>query len=151
MGMSKNSYYFALLLSVVFLLLISCISGKEKQVSQGSNDVSVVSGDKMPEIKFIKTVHDFGKIYQGEVVGTNFSFTNTGNSNLMILDASASCGCTVPKWSKEPIPPGGKGSLEVIFDSSGREGMQNKSITIRTNVSDENIVLYITAEVVTEK
>jgi len=148
--MNKNSYYFALLLSVVFLLLISCVSGKEKQVSQGSNDVYVVSGDKMPEIKFIKTVHDFGKIYQGEVVGTNFLFTNTGNSNLMILDASASCGCTVPKWSKEPIPPGGKGSLEVIFDSSGREGMQNKSITVRTNASDENSVLYITAEVLTE-
>jgi hypothetical protein len=150
LGMSKNSCYFALLLSVLFLLPISCGSEREKQVSREVNDVSAESGDKMPEIKFIKTVHDFGKIYQGEVVGANFSFTNTGNSNLMILDASASCGCTVPKWSKETIPPGGKGSLEVIFDSSGREGMQNKSISVSTNASNENSILYITAEVLTE-
>jgi hypothetical protein len=68
-----------------------------------------------------------------------------------VLDASASCGCTVPRWSKEPVPPDGKGSLEVIFDSSGREGKQNKSITVSTNASDQNIVLYITAEVETEK
>jgi hypothetical protein len=139
-----------LILSVVFLLSISCVSEKDKQASQGNNDVFVESKDKMPEIKFVIMTHNFGKIYQGEVVGTNFSFTNTGNSNLMIMDASASCGCTVPKWSKEPVPPGGKGTLEVIFDSSGREGAQNKSITIRTNTSNENIILYITAEVLTK-
>ena len=131
----------------VFLLAGSCNSDQRKQVSPESKDVLVESRNEVPEIKFSKTVHDFGKIYQGEVVGTNFSFTNTGSSNLLILDASASCGCTVPKWSKEPVRPGGKGTVEVMFDSSGREGMQNKSITIQTNAGNANSVLYITAEV----
>jgi hypothetical protein len=132
----------------VFLLAGSCNSGQRKQVLPGNKDILVESGTDAPEIKFDKTVHDFGKIYQGEVVGTNFSFTNTGSSNLLILDASASCGCTVPKWSKKPVPPGGKGTVEVMFDSSGREGMQNKSITIQSNASSANSVLYITAEVI---
>jgi len=136
------------LLIGVFLLTGSCNIGQRKQILPGSTDNLVDSNADLPEIKFVKTVHDFGKIYQGEVVGTNFSFTNTGSSNLLILDASASCGCTVPKWSKEPIPPGGQGTVEVMFDSSGREGMQNKSVTIRTNTSDANSVLYITAEIV---
>jgi hypothetical protein len=132
----------------VFLSAGSCNSGQRKQVLSGNKDVLVESVTDLPEIKFDKTVHDFGKIYQGEVVGTNFLFTNTGSSNLLILDASASCGCTVPKWSKEPVPPGGKGTIEVKFNSSGREGMQNKSITIQTNASNINSVLYITAEVI---
>jgi hypothetical protein len=131
----------------VFLLAGSCNSDQRKQVSPESKDVLVESRDEVPEIKFAKTVHDFGKIYQGEVVGTNFSFTNTGSSNLLILDASASCGCTVPKWSKEPVRPGDQGTVEIMFDSSGREGMQNKSITIQTNAGNANSVLYITAEV----
>jgi hypothetical protein len=135
----------------VLLLQVSCASEKEKKDSSGNNNVILETRDSIPEITFSKTIHDFGKIIQGEVVGTNFTFTNTGNSNLLVLDASASCGCTVPKWSKEPVSPGNKGTLEVIFDSSGREGKQNKSITVRTNTSDQYIVLYITAEVETEK
>lgn len=135
-------------LIVVFLLTGSCNTDRRKQLLPGNTDTLVESRTDVPEIKFVKTVHDFGKIYQGEVVGTNFSFTNTGSSNLLILDASASCGCTVPKWSKEPVPPGGQGTVEIMFDSSGREGMQNKSITIQTNASEANSVLYITAEVV---
>jgi hypothetical protein len=159
LGMNKNSYYFAklnsgmwrLILITIILLPISCFTDKEKQESIGDNDVFVRSGEKIPEIKFDKMTHDFGKIYQGEVVGANFSFKNTGNSNLLVLNASASCGCTIPKWSKEPLPPGSKGSIEVIFDSSGRVGVQKKSIVIRTNTINENILLYITAEVITEQ
>jgi hypothetical protein len=136
---------------VVFLLIFSCGSVNEKKGSVDSNGMVNEKQSKTSEITFSKTSHDFGKISEGEVVGTNFNFVNTGNSNLMILDASASCGCTVPKWSKEPVPPGGKGTLEVIFNSSGREGMQNKSVSVRTNASNENVVLFITAEVEAEK
>lgn len=131
----------------VLLSIISCGSEKEKKGSVVNNNTIAETEKDGPEVTFSKTLHDFGKITEGEVVGTNFNFVNTGNSNLIILDASASCGCTVPKWSKEPIPPGGKGTLEVIFDSSGREGKQNKSVSVRTNASDQNVLLYITAEV----
>ena len=136
---------------VVLILIISCGSGDEKKKLVDSNGIVNEKENEAPEITFSKTSHDFGKISEGEVVGTNFNFVNTGNSNLLILDASASCGCTVPKWSKEPIPPGGKGVLEVIFDSSGREGKQNKSISVRTNASNQDVVLLITAEVEAEK
>jgi hypothetical protein len=116
-----------------------------------NNNAITETGNDRPKIIFSMTSYDFGKISEGEVVGINFNFVNSGNSNLIILDASASCGCTVPKWSKEPIPPRGKGTLEVIFDSSGRLGKQNKSISVRTNASDQDIVLFITAEVKPEK
>ncbi len=139
------------ILVVLLLFIISCGSENEKKGSVVSNSVVNEKENKAPEITFSKTSHDFGRISEGEVVGTNFSFVNTGKSNLIILDASASCGCTVPKWSKEPIPPGEKGTLEVIFDSSGREGRQNKSISVRTNAGDQNVVLFITAEVEAEK
>lgn len=132
----------------VFLLAGSCHSDQKKQAATHSTDDPKEFQDNLPEITFVKTVHNFGTIYQGEIVGTIFSFTNTGGSNLLILDASASCGCTVPKWRKEPVPPGGEGSLEVIFDSSGRGGTQNKSVTIYTNASNANIVLNIMAEVI---
>jgi len=140
------------IISIVILLLInSCGSGIEKKGAVVNTNIVNEKENDSPEIKFLQTSHDFGKISEGEVVGTNFNFVNTGNSKLIILDASASCGCTVPKWSKEPIPPGGKGTLEVIFDSSGREGKQNKSVAVRTNASDQNVVLYITAVVEAEK
>ena len=131
----------------ILLLLVACGSENDKKGSAGNNGKITLQGNEVPEITFSKTVHDFGKIAEGEVVGTSFSFTNTGSSNLIILDASASCGCTVPKWNKEPVPPGGKGTIEVVFDSSGREGKQNKSVSIRTNAGDQYIVIYVTAEV----
>jgi hypothetical protein len=135
-------------LFIVFLLAVSCSSDHGNKESASHKDRQVGSDNFLPEIKFVRTLHDFGKIYQGEVVGTNFAFTNTGSANLIILDASASCGCTVPSWSKEPVPPGGTGNIEVKFDSAGREGKQNKSITIRTNAGDVSSILYITVEVI---
>jgi hypothetical protein len=137
--------------SCALLLLISCGSEKEKTESMVNNNAITETENGRPEIAFSMTSYDFGKISEGEVVGVNFNFVNSGNSNLIILDASASCGCTIPKWSKEPIPPRGKGTLEVIFDSSGRSGKQNKSVSVKTNASDQNIVLFIKAEIKPEK
>lgn len=136
-------------LALVWLLLILVSCGKEinKKGSSVSNTEPAEAEKGIPVLTFSKTSCDFGKIAEGEVVGTSFTFTNTGNSDLIILDASASCGCTVPKWSREPVRPGGQGSLEVIFDSSGREGKQHKSVTVKCNASDQNYVLLITADV----
>jgi len=66
----------------------------------------------------------------------------------LIKDAFASCGCTVPQYEKEPIPPGEKGSVEVIFDSSGRRGNQYKSVIIRTNTPRGEVRLTIKANVI---
>jgi len=72
---------------------------------------------------------------------------NTGNSDLIITKVEASCGCTVAKYSKEPVKPGEEGLIEVIFDTSGRNGMQHKTVTILANTQPNVTRLEFTAEI----
>ncbi|BDS12839.1 DUF1573 domain-containing protein [Aureispira anguillae] len=96
---------------------------------------------------FEKTIHDFGKIKEGESVTYTFKFKNTGEHPLIISNARGSCGCTVPKWPKEAIAPGEEGEIQVIFNSRGKKGKQHKSITLTANTDPANTRLYIKAEV----
>jgi hypothetical protein len=86
-----------------------------------------------PKMVFTETVHDFGDIKPGAVVSHTFAFKNTGEAPLIIESATASCGCTVPNWPREPIAPGEEGKIDVQFNSQGKSGQQNKLITIRAN------------------
>ena len=101
------------------------------------------------EIIFKEYEHNFGKVTEGEKVAFVFAFENKGTADLVVTSAASSCGCTVPKYDTKPIPPGGKGNLEVIFDTTGRNGMQTKTVTVRSNASVPVVLLKITAEVVT--
>ena len=78
-------------------------------------------------------VHDFGNITDGDIAEHTFKFKNTGDAPLIIEKAQASCGCTVPAYSKEPVPPGGTGQVQVRFDSKGKLNVQNKTVTITAN------------------
>lgn len=89
--------------------------------------------ENAPVITFEDNEYDFGTIKQGEVVEHVFTFTNTGKSPLIIENASASCGCTVPEPPKEPIAPGEKSSVNVKFNSTGKMGQQHPTVTIRAN------------------
>ncbi|MCF8336141.1 MAG: DUF1573 domain-containing protein [Bacteroidales bacterium] len=100
-----------------------------------------------PKISFEQVYYDFGNIRQGEKVSYSFQYENTGDSPLVIEEAFASCGCTVPEYDKEPILPGEKGNIEVIFDSSGRRGNQYKSVIIKTNAPESKNRLTIKANV----
>ena len=101
------------------------------------------------EIKFEKTSHDFGSFPESEKVTCTFKFTNTGDNHLVIHQAIASCGCTVPKYSKEPIKPGETGEIVVTYNGAGKfPGHFKKSITIRTNAKQEIIRLYIEGDMV---
>jgi Tfp pilus assembly protein PilX len=91
--------------------------------------------------------HDFGKVKAGERVGCIFTYTNTGDADLAITSASASCGCTVPKYDRKPIPPDGTGTFEVVFDTSGREGTQTKTVVVQSNAENNMVILRIIAEV----
>lgn len=97
------------------------------------------------EIKFDKTTYDFGAFPEtNPVVTAEFEFTNVGNSPLVIHQAVASCGCTVPDYTKEPIMPGKKGMVKVTYDGTGTyPGNFKKSITVRTNSKTEMIRLYV--------
>lgn len=87
----------------------------------------------LPAFTFAATDHDFGTIKEGEKVEYTYKFTNTGEAPLIIQNAQPSCGCTVPEWSKEPIPVGGTGFVKAEFDSNGKPNIQNKTITVTAN------------------
>ena len=86
-----------------------------------------------PVLKFAEAEFDFGAIAADTKVQHTFTFTNTGKSPLLIADATASCGCTTPSWTKEPVAPGAQGKLEVQFDSRGKRGIISKQVAVRAN------------------
>lgn len=112
-----------------------------------SNNEVALDKNGSPEMTFNETEYDFGNINQGDKVAHTFVFTNTGKSPLIIKDAKGSCGCTVPEYPKEPIAPGKKGKIHVEFDSNGKSGTQNKSVTLTTNMTPAQKMLYIKANV----
>jgi hypothetical protein len=145
----------------IFLIILagfyftSCNNTQSSDGKPISTDVvrnpNSASGDgdfeELPVFLFEKEEHDFGKIIQGVKVSYSFMFTNTGNSDLLISKAKASCGCTNLIYPKKPIPPGEKGTIKVTFDSSGRKGFQNKIITLIANTQPNTKVLKIKAQV----
>lgn len=96
-----------------------------------------------PSISFGKMEHDFGTLNEGDVVDHVFTFTNTGDAPLIISKAEATCGCTVPKWPREPIPVGGTGEIQVQFNSKGKPGVQNKTVTLTANTNPKLTRLQI--------
>ena len=101
-----------------------------------------------PTISFDKDVHDFGVIQEADgKVRYDFQFTNTGGKPLIISDVRASCGCTSPEWSKEPILPGKQGFVSATYDPTNRPGPFNKSLTVISNATAPNMILYIKGDV----
>ncbi|HTM65259.1 MAG TPA: DUF1573 domain-containing protein [Flavipsychrobacter sp.] len=98
-------------------------------------------------IEFAETKHSFGTITEGDKVTHAFKFKNTGSNPLVISNAIASCGCTVPSYPKEPVPPGGEGELVVQFNSSGREGHQQKNVMVYSNGQQEAMSIGFDADV----
>jgi hypothetical protein len=117
---------------------------KSENVDKSQERINTVF--EYPTIKFDKTNHDFGEIRDGDVVETVFTFTNSGDSDLKILNASGSCGCTVPEYPRDtPIRPGESSVIKVKFDSSNKPGMQRKTVTLVTNTSKGKEMLNIKA------
>lgn len=118
----------------------------------GSKETSKEAAKEKPEgplpvAEFNAVEHDFGVINEGQVVEHVFEVKNTGEAPLIIENARPSCGCTVPDWTKTPIPPGGSGFVKAKFDSSGKPGMQNKNITVVANTWPAQTVLRFKANV----
>tara|TARA_B100000809_G_scaffold61015_1_gene57639 strand:- start:230 stop:700 length:471 start_codon:yes stop_codon:yes gene_type:complete len=120
----------------------------ENTPTETTNPTEISEAQQGPVMVFEETEYQFGKINQGEKVTHTFVFNNTGDAPLIINSASGSCGCTVPEWPHEPILPGAKGEVNVIFNSAGKRGPQNKSVTLNTNQGDTPIRIYIKGEVI---
>ncbi len=116
------------------------------QSGPAKNVPSDTTGTAM--LTFNAPEHDFGKVKAGERVGCIFTYTNSGDTDLVITSASASCGSTVPKYYRKPVPPGGTGTIEVIFDTSGREGLQTKTVVVQSNAENNLVILRIIADVI---
>jgi len=136
-----------IIVSLVLMAIITSYCGRGTSSKSVNSSAPALAGTS--EIVFREYQHDFGKVAEGEKISYTFTFDNKGTGNLVIASATTTCGCTVPKYDTKPISPGDNGSLEVIFDTSGRNGMQTKTITVNSNASKPVVLLKITAEVVT--
>ena len=110
------------------LLAASCGQKRNAEVAQPT---ATAAGH--PKLVFEQDYFDFGTIKQGEVVSHTFYFKNEGDGDLIIMDAIPSCGCTTPKYTKQPILPGERGQVELQFDSDGWLGLQMKEVTLKFN------------------
>jgi len=145
-------YLIALAITVLYFTSCNSTGGKEEKISTDLvNNPNTAGGDKnsgtLPAFKFEEIDHDFGKIIQGESVSFEFKFTNTGKSDLIIVDVSTSCGCTVPSFPRTPIRPGEKGAIKVSFNSAGKFGFQAKNILVVANTQPNTTLLRIKAQV----
>lgn len=126
-------------------------SGKGKSITHTGAADQAAEDTKpegpLPMFQFETTDHDFGTINEGDIVEYTYKFKNTGDAPLIIQGAQGSCGCTVPNWSKDPIPPGGDGVVTAKFDSHGKQNVQNKTVTVTSNTWPKQTVLHFKAMV----
>ncbi len=104
---------------------------------------NVANDPNQADLKFETEEHNFGKITQGESVTYEFKFTNTGSEPLIISKAEGSCGCTVPIWPKEPVMKGQQSTIKVTFNSAGKMGVQDKTVTLTSNAKQNPVVLHM--------
>ncbi len=112
---------------------------------------SNVAAADAPVITFERDIYDFGKIESGEKIQHDFKLRNTGKSPLIISNATATCGCTIPETPKEPILPGKEGVIKVVFNSEGKLGMQDKVVTITSNANPNVNTVHLVGEVLEKK
>lgn len=126
----------------------STAQAKEDSAAAAKVLAEPVDSANAPAIKFAVESFNFGKVTAGKKVNYEYAFTNTGKSPLVIQNATASCGCTVPDWPKKPILPGESGKIKVSFDSSNKSGLQDKIVTITGNTIPAQTMVHLVGEVI---
>lgn len=131
-----------LFLALVSTVLFSCGSNQDKNATSNLDD-------KLPKFEFAEDIKnvDFGSLKEGAQVEHTFKFKNAGDFPLIINNVSASCGCTIPEWPRQPIGPGDEGSILVRFNSKGKQGQQFKTVTIFANTNPATTDIQFKANV----
>lgn len=120
---------------LLFAALLFATVGFAQQVEKESG----------PVIQWEEKTYDFGEIEQGSTVEHTYKFTNVGNEPLIITNVQVTCGCTTPKgWPRDPIMPGGKAEITVAFNSTGKMGKVDKTVTVVSNAVGTNRVSFST-------
>ena len=139
------------LVALMAIMVVGCgHRQKESDVDLIRNPRSAEGYDtneKMPKIVFDEELHDFGRLSAGENISYSFHFRNTGDADLVISSASATCGCTVADYPKGRIAPGEEGYVTVTFKSAGKSGQQFQEVIVVTNAQPSRVRLKITAQV----
>jgi hypothetical protein len=125
---------------LVLILAVVAVKGFSQAAPAANADLAVAAFDAQN--------FDFGKIKQSVPVTHEFKFTNTGTVPMIITNVQASCGCTTPDWSKEPIAPGGKGFIKATYNAAAA-GAFNKAVTVTANIPNGSVQLFIKGEVTT--
>ena len=137
-----------------FFLFITAASvsfaQQAKPASEPKKDekTTQVTNPNAATVDFQEESYNFGEVSEGPQVTHEFKFTNNGKEPLILANVKASCGCTTPSWPKDPILPGKDATILVTYNTQGRPGTFNKSITITSNASVPSKVIYIKGEVV---
>lgn len=138
---------------IVALLFTACKQTKSPEDTAKASETTqlpaVLAADA-PKMVFTKETYDFGVITQGEQVQYDFKFKNTGKTPLIISNATATCGCTVPEYPTTPIKPGEEGVIKVVFNSEGKMGVQDKVVTITSNAVPSTNELHLLGEIKTK-
>ena len=125
---------------IITAIFLSTTMGCSQEPGSGT------ASEKAPKIEFVEKVHDFGEIEYGGNGTVEFVFKNTGDAPLILSNVKSSCGCTVPKWSKEPVKEGDEGIIIVKYDTK-RVGSFTKSITVTSNTIPPSTVIQIKGKV----
>jgi len=149
-----KKYVLLILLPVV---LLSCdIKRKDKIGDDSKTDSLRLLQQKMAQedalkntttVQMIDSIYNFGTITQDEKVEYSYKFKNTGNNPLVVFEAHASCGCTVPEKPEKPILPGETGYLKVVFNSAGKKGHTEKEINVSANTTPAFPILKLVGEI----
>jgi hypothetical protein len=156
---NKNRHNFAKIKTVkkiiLFLLvaasLVSCDIRRKDKIADDTATQKALALQDSTTVEIIDSSFNFGTRTDGEKAEYNYRFKNSGTKALVILEATASCGCTVPQKPEKPILPGETGFIKVVFDSKGRVGEAHKTITVVSNAKPEFPPLVLTGNVVAKE
>ncbi len=137
---------YVLFLAVAAFIFSCDIKKKDKIADDAAKQQEMALKDSTT-VQIIDSAYNFGKVTDGEKVEYNYRFKNTGDKPLVVTNATASCGCTVPQKPEKPILPGETGFIKVVFDSKGRVGAAHKTITVTSNAHPGFPELLLTGEV----
>ncbi len=140
-------FRYFLLLFLSASVLFSCEIKRKGRISDDAAKQMEKAMHDTTTVQIIDSVYNFGKVVNGDKVEYNFRFKNTGKKALVILDSRASCGCTITEKPEKPVLPGEISFIKVVFNSKGKIGHNEKTITVTSNANPEFPPLILTGEV----